>query len=138
MSAPEQLAVVIDAFSSPNTAFVEIGSPSVEFPVKDCTFKRSAKRPSVRNHKTRGFPATVAGGYDGTVTFKMPVVPAVYALNLNSVYALKFAYDSVNFYQVNVSITGITDTIPDQDGEDPPTYEIEAQVEGDFVKLGIL
>src|SRR5262245_3458021 len=131
-------AFAADAFSSPNTAFVEIGTPAVEFPVKDCQFKRTASRPSVRNHKTRGHPLSVLGGYSGTVTFRMPVVPAVYVLVVGNVYALKYGYDDTHFYTVGIAVTDIQDSIPDQDADEPPMYEISAMLEGEITQLGIL
>ena len=132
------LAFAADAFSSPNTCFVKIGTPGVEFPVKDAQLKRTAARPSVRNHKTRGHPLSVLGGYSGTVTFKMPVAPAVYVLQVGSTYTLIFAYDDANLYTVGIAVTDITDSIPDQDGNDPPMIEVSANLEGEITKLGIL
>jgi len=133
-------AFAADTFISPNTCYIEIGATGseVEFPVKDAQLKRSCKRPSVRNHKTRGMPLSVQGGYDGTCTFKMPVAPGVYVLQLNEVYPIIFAFDDTNSYTVDIAITDITDSIPDQDGEEAPMWDISAILEGDIVELGIL
>ena len=129
-----------DAFNSPNTALIKVGpvGTELELPVKDCTMKRTAARPSVRNHKTRGHPLSVLGGYSGTVEFKMPVATGTYSLTVGQVYSMIFGYTDTVQYTVGIAITEIQDSIPDQDGTDPPMYMISATLEGQITNLATL
>jgi len=129
-----------DAFNSPNTAYIKVGptGTEVELPIKDCTVKRTAARPSVRNHKTRGHPLSVLGGYSGTVEFKMPVATGTYSLTVGGTYNLIFYYTDTASYTFGIAITDIQDSIPDQDGTDPPMYTISAQLEGQITNLATL
>jgi hypothetical protein len=129
-----------DNFNSPTTAFIKVGAPGteVELPIKDCTLKRTASRVSVKNHKTRGHPLTVLGGWSGTVEFRKPVATGAYTLTVGAVYSLIFGYTETETYTVGIAITDISDAIPDPDGEDPPMYSISAILEGQITELGTL
>jgi hypothetical protein len=139
-ASQQVLTFTADNFNSPTTAFVKVGpaGTEIELPVKDCTMKRMASRPSVKNHKTRGHPLSVLGGYSGTVEFRMPVATGTYSLAVGGTYSLIFGYTDTVTYTVGIAITDISDAIPDPDGEDPPMYTISAILEGEITKLDTL
>jgi hypothetical protein len=138
--APRVLPYAADNFNSPTTAFIKVGPPGteIELPIKDCTMKRTATCPSVKNHKTRGHPLSVLGGWSGTVEFRMPVATGTYTLAVGAVYSLIFGYSELATYTVGIRITDISDAIPDPDGEDPPMYSISAILEGQITDLETL
>jgi len=129
-----------DSFVSPIDCLLKLGpaGTEVELPVKLVTYKRTAALASVKNHRTRGHPLHVVGGYTGTIEFNMPVAVGVYTISIGSTYSMIFVYSGTTEYTQQVRITDITDTIPDPDGTDPPMYAISGVIEGQIAALGTL